>query len=1390
MTSKLYRAISRILGCCAVLIWASASTESLCAAASTADENAGKNVTLPSRPLPVLSAPFAKVNNEKSEVKTFQVQMSGTQMAAGSKTLSMNQDGVVQYSADGRQIGRLALPFLIVDKKKEKPLWLSTEANWPKDYYDLSASSMTTQGNALICKKVIQYEGKKVELLTTLQLLENGKIQLSYKWSDFGLPGVELVPKTLMLNVSPSQALGTQVSVDGVEESIAEKASGVVLQKRDYKEIVLFARTSETSLTLLNAGQSGEFMVDCRKDTVMFRVAVKAGQNEISLLLDISKGIESNVSSQSYAGIDFKAVENLEMPDYKSSRNLIQNPSFEQGLDCYWGNNTSDKYGADVWGKRPYVTDTTVAKFGRCSLKMMTAVKGEKDFRFIGYPIKTFPVPLSAGKYTFSFYARGEVGETQRLSVFVPNVSWLGTRKKSMPLGWKSWQEAGAQKVFTLTPEWSRYVLTFEVPDSMPVVVSTGADSLSGKSSVWLDGLQLEAGEKAGDFVARPVEARLLTSRADNFLSTTDVVNARLEISGAPEATGTAEVSVKNFFGEELYRGQFPFVCDKAGVATVALPLEGKLTRGIFVVKAQYTMKDGSVTHGFYRLSVMNFLENKHRLKALFSENYGDEDIHRFDFQEVLDRYRKIGLGGKNHTYLWDRIAWDEYARFGIESTDSTMYSLIAPYTGIHSELKGFCIAKEQGIVGMRENDSRILIRDYNFDAGGQVTDEYLEKFKAVVARIAQEHPWIPMWAFGIEIYSKFPVDWWSKDGSADHAYQNYAKILKAFYQGVKQGNPKALVYQDAPSNMSPERGIPETGRLLAEVNKLGGVKFDMIGIHTYRKSPENPDLDEDAQTLFKTLEKEGYKDTPVFWPEGMHYGPYTISRWGIESASWLPPQCWYYGTLSYDMGWSEKISAAWRARSWLIALKHQDRVKSLMSSAYINNLFMDLNNTPFATQKISNTLGRLLGDATFKKDVRFAPYMRCYIFEDAEKRPVAAVWTHHPKIDAGTMEAPKVSTSFEGKLESIFDLMECERTFSPGKDGVISFQVSSFPLFFRGRPGSLEAFIKAFEGAMVISSGEGIAPVLLSSKPLTPDKAVISVRNYLSRPLEGLIENGTVSTALSVSASGTSDIPFKLPTVLTAEKIVEEQLPLKVKLGESTTRADVGFRGFLCRKVTEAMRIDGDVSDWATIPAVSFTSRSIRDKKLSAIEDSDFSGWFKVAWNEQGIYCCVKIVDDKFVVNPFPRLSDRWNNDSLQIYFDSFCDARAHQQHGYDENDYDYAVFPVADGRSAEVYRSRTPDPQLGLATQAPQNNTLASDIPCAFKRTEDGYVYEVFFPAKYLLPIRLEKGAAIGFGLVANDRDESAGNVRSTLTVTPNGEDCYNQPHLWPALLLWDGQ
>ena len=85
------------------------------------------------------------------------------------------------------------------------------------------------------------------------------------------------------------------------------------------------------------------------------------------------------------------------------------------------------------------------------------------------------------------------------------------------------------------------------------------------------------------------------------------------------------------------------------------------------------------------------------------------------------------------------------------------------------------------------------------------------------------------------------------------------------------------------------------------------------------------------------------------------------------------------------------------------------------------------------------------------------------------------------------------------------------------------------------------------------------------------------------------------------------------------------------------------------------------------------------------------------------------------------------------------------------------------------------------------------AEELPATFERTADGYVYTVTFPAKYVLPLRLEKGRVVGFGIQVNNADDpslpfgkrSCGAL-SNLQDRQKGP--YDHPENWPVALLWD--
>ncbi|MDD5728971.1 MAG: sugar-binding protein [Victivallales bacterium] len=520
-------------------------------------------------------------------------------------------------------------------------------------------------------------------------------------------------------------------------------------------------------------------------------------------------------------------------------------------------------------------------------------------------------------------------------------------------------------------------------------------------------------------------------------------------------------------------------------------------------------------------------------------------------------------------------------------------------------------------------------------------------------------------------------------------------------------------------------------------------------------------------------LGRHGYDKIPVMWPEMMHYGPYNIPQWHIISASWNAGSCWWATSLSYDLGWTEKLSAAWRARSWLVALKYAPRILIACSGAWWNNAFIDYDLTPYSSHLIPNTLGHLLGNAVFRKEVRFAPFIRAYVFEDEAKRPVTAIWSYLERVDKGLVNAPAAEIDFGNTLEGVYDLMNNQRRFEPGK---FRFAVSPFPVFFRGKPGTLDKMVTALNNTRLVS-GEGISPLGVTANPISADKYAVTVKNYLSREFTGTF-NGKV---FKLPGTGNTVLEMPLQPPLSVDRINSYHLPGELAAEGSKFKLDLSFNAFACRKIADNCSFEN--LDWSTLPAVKFTDPSGK-KQLT-------SGFFRCGWNVRGFFIEVEVKDAHFVHTEFKRTSRRWNNDCLQIYFDTLCDARAKGQHQYNENDYDYAVFPNAKGDSSIVFRYRSVDPQLGLATQAPPDNVVAPDIPSSFRREGDRSLYRVFFPARYLMPLNLKAGSLFGFGLyVPNVDDVNAkkNRVVSALSLASNGGGCYDRPHLWPALLLTD--
>ncbi len=1310
--------------------------------------------------LPMPSGAAERKAREQGPVSIRKPEVRGNAIVCGNKTLTVHENGTLTLTVDGESVGRFYYYFSIENQTEDKNYWFGVGES---RYFNTAESKFTADANKFQYSGVAKVGGREWDFYhQSVELLENGLIKISGEWNK--------PPEGMKLGVRTFFFTGDYLTMGGKQLTVNRKTVTIpkVKTQKGNQEFIDIPSASEITAEFFGNEPGKKFTISGTKPTLGslrgwipssgkgITFWLNRGAKSTAFFLDIREGTDEVKSSDTRAGIDFKVIENLTMPD-NSGKNLMRNPSFEQGFHGY-GFRMAYTGPAQHLKGNIYSLDQNTARFGGTSLRVAAL-----DVQAAGRtPLHGPPVLLEPGKYTFSYYAKAD-RPGLRITLSPQHINQQGVLR-AFP---------GTQKPVAPDTEWKRYECQFDLGFISPVnaVIGAGIAPAGEEGCIWIDGIQMEKNIHATSFEVPAFEGRLLTSERGNFVDSASTLNARLEITADPNTAGIVSVAIRNFFAEEIFRDRYDFQTDAQGFAKVELPLDGRLGKGLFAVRVDYETNDGRKCFGLHRITILDYMTAKPPLAHLFSETYGAPEA-REDFPRILDRWRKVGYGAKSHMKNKDRETWETYRKNGI--TPLNAFMVMHFKDSETNRFAGFGILKP----GSRYDYSfppgdnpDWLIRDFKHEAGGRVTPEYLAKLEEACRSVAAAFPWIDLWLFSGEIMWKFPAEWWTDAKTEEAATAEFAKILGAFVKGVKAGNPNARVAQEVPANMDPNRGIRETDYLLTACDKLG-VRFDVIGIHPYRFSPENPDLDADTQAFFKMLTKHGYHDTPIFWPEMMHWGPYNIPQLGFKSSAWNPGTTWYTGDLSYDIGWTEKLSAAWRARSWLVALKYSDRVFNATSGAWHNNSTLDYDLTPFASHIIPNTLGHLLGDSYFREDIRFAPGIRCYVFEDAQQRPVAAVWSHIERVDNGLADAPWAEADFGTSLEGVYDLMNNPRAFRPG---VLKFPATSFPMFFRGQPGTLEQMIKALKSATIIS-GENIASAAVSAKVVSPTQYMVSLKNFISQEMNGYF-NGR---AFRLPASGETQFTFSLPQPLSADRIINCRLPGQFELGGKMYQTELSHEAFLCRKVPEDLTFE--TIQWSRLSSIPLSNFTGKNKETS--------GSFRVGWNVNGLFLEVDVEDKIFIHEEFAKTRDRWANDCLQVYIDTMADARSRQTQGYDENDYDYAVFPNKSGTSSTIYRYRTVDPQLGLTTQAPPDHTMADDIPSSFTRNAAGYTYRVFFPAKYLLPMRLEKNYTIGFGLFVPNVNDAAAKPRvsSGLTLAPQGKACFNQPHLWPSMLLTD--
>lgn len=777
----------------------------------------------------------------------------------------------------------------------------------------------------------------------------------------------------------------------------------------------------------------------------------------MEFLLDLRGEKKLDRSEEFYANIDFFKIDQLRLPRYKASRNLIQNPSFEGDLRYF----ALKSYGSYAPFKEfeTYTIDDKEAYSGKRSLKIMATQAKITSV----LPIGTFAIPMVPGKkYVLSAYVKTDSPGEAYLYIdgrgFAPYLFADRRGRKVDPTG-----------------EWKRYSLDFTAPDEFcSIYLSAGIKPNAGRRTavVWVDALQLEE-EKNSEFTQCPVQSMLLSGFRGNCFDLQDNPGFKMRLIAPPQSQGTVKLQVKDFSGQQAYIRTMPFTIPSEGelqldVSGLTEAIRKDHATGVFVATTTVILNGDKTEYVDYsRFAVINRQNGTHKHRNIFNVSTQYANILSPEGVDLrLNRLKEVGYGSVVYTECEDSVM------------EKALFEKLQSFGMTHM---GCDVMNKRTDAGSFSEGTRKITGIRNLT---DPTPEQLLEIEEICYLKAKNRPWVKLWFFSGEIEGFKPFIETPKAVGA---------VLAAMYKGLKRGNPAAMVHTGGtPWNIT-ESGLKWMRNYLQMLaDHAPGILFDGTAMHTYQEGPENPDLDKEIADYLAMLEPFGYADKPIYFDEGMNYFEYFIPARGMTPFFGNSGDPWYVGMLSYDLGFAEKMSAAFTARHYLAVLKYAGKVACQTEWGHRRNFF-DADCTIGAKLKGINTLSAILGNADYRKTINFAPMVRSYLFERADKTPIAAVWGFDRAVDHGEKSPPNFSFELAGDEYQFLDFMAKPINCKP-VDNHVSVPVGSFPFFIVGKIGHMDKLENFLSSAVNLSDKQ--LPIVMTVMPESGTTARLALHN------------------------------------------------------------------------------------------------------------------------------------------------------------------------------------------------------------------------------------------------------------------------------------------------------
>lgn len=652
--------------------------------------------------------------------------------------------------------------------------------------------------------------------------------------------------------------------------------------------------------------------------------------------------------------------------------NLVPNASFECA-SAMWGSAEWDR--TAHWGGGMNCLFGTIDKqnavHGQCSLRIELTPETQPVSFFDYFDLYRTPIyaPLSASigfievepgrPYTLSAYMKAEESNTPaRLAL-------------------RQFEGRSFDKGARVSRSWERFVMTFK-PSSRWCYVLAGPDLRKSdenpnpppSATLWVDGIQLEKGEKPSAFVPRETaEVGIETDKPGNVFSWDEPVRLRLMIanSGAEERRPHISMRLTDFFDAEVWRGELePLVPPRGRVEKEIVLEDSPMLRGFLRLHAE--LRDGDIVS-----------ERKMRL-AVVPLNKGEDSRfgvnHAYSWPHLLELSRKAGL-------VWVRdwsLKWKD-----VEPEKGELTFVEADYQinrPLGHGLRMLCMlpfpssswsssAPAEAREGSSYEERRAVVAYAPRDMAE--FENYVER---TVAHYKGRVTWFQV--FNEPLFTSYALP-------REHGYtgSTYAKYTRAFARAARRANPECRIL--AGIGYLAEGQIMRDFREFFEAGGLGAV--DAVDIHYYPRIRPPEFIEELLEKLNLLMDEHGARK-PIWMTE---YGYYADDD---PSATPMPYQ-------DFDQPLpGERVQAEYAAR-WAIIMFANGVEKVFyhagtcagVNSDSLEGVFYEYGGEPRKIYAAQAAMARMISPASrFVKRMALGDGIRGYLFGDGE-RLVAVIW-------------------------------------------------------------------------------------------------------------------------------------------------------------------------------------------------------------------------------------------------------------------------------------------------------------------------------------------------------------------------------------------------------------